>query len=123
APAAPLGAALQGMRAIDLTQILAGPTACRILAEYGADVVQIVNPHARAGRDFHLSVNGGKRSILLDLKQPGAMHVFWSLIDRADVVSTNFSSQVAERLGVDEAVVRRRRPSIVYSRISAYGLE
>jgi crotonobetainyl-CoA:carnitine CoA-transferase CaiB-like acyl-CoA transferase len=114
---------LEGIRALDLTQILAGPTACRILAEYGADVVQIVNPHARAGRDFHFSVNNGKRSMLLDLKQPGAMEVFWRLIERADVVSTNFSSEVGARLGVDEASVRRHRPEVIYSRISAYGLE
>jgi crotonobetainyl-CoA:carnitine CoA-transferase CaiB-like acyl-CoA transferase len=114
---------LEGIRALDLTQILAGPTACRILAEYGADVVQIVNPHARAGRDFHFSVNNGKRSMLLDLKQPGAMDVFWRLIEHVDVVSTNFSSEVGARLGVDEASVRRRRPDVIYSRISAYGLD
>jgi crotonobetainyl-CoA:carnitine CoA-transferase CaiB-like acyl-CoA transferase len=114
---------LQGIHAVDLTQILAGPTACRILAEYGADVVQIANPRARAGRDFHLSVNSGKRTMLLDLKQPAAMEVLWSLIERADVLSTNFSSQVAARLGVDEAHVREHRPDIIYSRISAYGLD
>jgi crotonobetainyl-CoA:carnitine CoA-transferase CaiB-like acyl-CoA transferase len=51
------------------------------------------------------------------------MDVFWALVDRADVVSTNFAPEVGARLGVDEARVRQRRPSIVYSRISAYGLE
>jgi len=86
-------------------------------------VVQITYPHARAGRDFHLSVDNGKRSLFLDLKQPGAMDVFWALIDRADVLSTNFSSEVGRRLGVDEASVRHFRPEIIYSRISAYGLE
>jgi crotonobetainyl-CoA:carnitine CoA-transferase CaiB-like acyl-CoA transferase len=114
---------LEGVRAVDLTQILAGPTACRILAEYGADVVQIVNPHARAGRDFHFSVNNGKRSMLLDLKQPGAMDVFRRLIEQTDVVSTNFSSEVGTRLGVDETSVRLWRPDVIYSRISAYGLD
>jgi crotonobetainyl-CoA:carnitine CoA-transferase CaiB-like acyl-CoA transferase len=114
---------LQGIRALDLTQILAGPTACRILAEYGADVIQIANPRARAGRDFHFSTNNGKRSIVLDLKQPAAMDVFWRLLDTADVVSTNFSSEVGARLGVDETSVRRRRPDVIYSRISAYGLD
>jgi crotonobetainyl-CoA:carnitine CoA-transferase CaiB-like acyl-CoA transferase len=83
-----LHAALDGFHAIGLTELLAGPTACRILAEYGADVVQITNPNARAGRDFHLSVDSGKRTMLLDLKKPGAMDVFWALIDNADVVST-----------------------------------
>jgi crotonobetainyl-CoA:carnitine CoA-transferase CaiB-like acyl-CoA transferase len=114
---------LDGVRAIDLTQILAGPTACRVLAEYGADVVQIANPHARAGRDFHFSTNNGKRSIVLDLKQPSAMQVFWRLVEQADVVSTNFASDVGTRLGVDEPSVRQRRPDIIYSRISAYGSE
>jgi crotonobetainyl-CoA:carnitine CoA-transferase CaiB-like acyl-CoA transferase len=115
--------ALEGIQALDLTQILAGPTACRILTEYGAKVVQIANPNGRAGRDFHFSVNNGKRTVLLDLKQPGGMDVFWRLIDTADVVSTNFSSEVGARLGVDERSVRQRRPDIIYSRISAYGLE
>ena len=114
---------LDGIRAVDLTQILAGPTACRVLTEYGADVVQVANPHARAGRDFHFSTNNGKRSIVLDLKQPGAMDVFWQLVEQADVLSTNFSSEVGARLGVDESSVRKRRPDIIYSRISAYGLE
>ena len=120
---AKLKGALSGIRAVDVTQLLAGPTACRILAEYGADVVQITNPNARTSQAYHLEVNTGKRSMLLDLKKPGAMEVFWKLIERADIFSTNFSSSVAARLGVDEAEVRRRKPNIIFSRISAHGLQ
>jgi crotonobetainyl-CoA:carnitine CoA-transferase CaiB-like acyl-CoA transferase len=118
-----LSSALEGFRAVDATQLLAGPTACRILAEYGADVVQITNPRARAGREYHLATNSGKRTIMLDLKAPGGMEVFEALIRQADVFSTNFSSEVARRLGVDETAVRALRPDIIYSRISAYGHE
>ena len=120
-PRAQLNSALEGFRAIDVTQLLAAPTACRILAEYGADVVQITNPRARAGRDYHLATNSGKRSIVLDLKAPGGMDVFEALVRDANVFSANLSSEVAQRLGVDEASVRAIRPDVIYSRVSAYG--
>jgi crotonobetainyl-CoA:carnitine CoA-transferase CaiB-like acyl-CoA transferase len=117
-----LRTALEGFKALDAAQVLAGPTACRILAEYGADVVQIVNPHGRAGRAYHYQVDSGKRTLLLDLKQPGALDVFWKLVEQADVLSTNFSPAVAQRLGVDEATVRQHQREIIYSRISAHGM-
>lgn len=116
-----LRSALQGIRAIDMCQLLAGPTACRILHEYGAEIVQIANPNGRASLVYHRETNGGKRSITIDLKMPGGLDVLWRLIDGADVVSTNFSESVAARLGVDEASVRRHNPEIVYSRLSAHG--
>jgi alkanesulfonate monooxygenase SsuD/methylene tetrahydromethanopterin reductase-like flavin-dependent oxidoreductase (luciferase family) len=95
----PVGAALAGFKAVDAAQVLAGPTACRILAEYGAEVIQINNPHGHASRAYHYQVDSGKRTIELDLKRPGALDVFWKLIEQADVLSTNFSFRVAERLG------------------------
>ncbi|HUR04122.1 MAG TPA: CoA transferase [Nonomuraea sp.] len=126
APPAPdtpveLATALHGFTAVDVTQLLAGPSACRVLAEYGAEVVQVSNPHARSTRGYHYMTDSGKQTALLDLKKPGALDVFWALIDRADVLSTNYSAEVAARLGVDEASVRQHRPDIVFSRISAHG--
>jgi crotonobetainyl-CoA:carnitine CoA-transferase CaiB-like acyl-CoA transferase len=113
--------ALEGITVIDTCQLLAGPTVGRILSEYGADVIHVSHPAGRASLEYHCSTNGGKQTISLDLKKTGGLDVFWKLVERADVLSTNFSDTVAARLGVDEAAVRRHRPDIVYSRLSAHG--
>ncbi|MBV9579668.1 MAG: CoA transferase, partial [Chloroflexi bacterium] len=113
-------AALQGFRVVDLTQILAGPTCGRILAEFGADVTKINAPVGLPVSN-HLQVNNGKRTTLIDLKTPAGMDIFWRLIDRADVFLMNFSPSTALRLGLDEDTVRQRRPDIIYSVVSCYG--
>ncbi|HEX5141038.1 MAG TPA: CoA transferase [Dehalococcoidia bacterium] len=115
-----LTSALEGFRVIDLTQVLAGPTAGRILAEFGAEVVKINNPNnPGAGNMFYL--NSGKRTMLVDLKSPDGMEILWRLIERSDVLSQNFSPQATARLGITEAEVRTHRPDIIYSSISCYG--
>lgn len=123
APQAEAGsqAALAGLRVIDLTQIWAGPTAARMLAEFGADVIKVNSPHEPILT--HEEVNRGKRTVLLDLRQADDLAVFFRLVDSADVVMQNFAHGVAERLGIGEDEIRRRRPDIVYASISAYGYE
>jgi crotonobetainyl-CoA:carnitine CoA-transferase CaiB-like acyl-CoA transferase len=123
----PLSSALEGMRVVDLTQVLAGPTAGRTLAEFGADVVKINNPteegagyHTSVHR-YHTDVNRGKRTMLLDLKAPEGLDVFYRLVDEADVVLQNARLGVAERLGTGYEQVRARRPDLVYVSVSAYG--
>ncbi len=113
---------LAGIRVIDVSQVLAGPTVSRVLAEYGAEVVKI---HSFTDRQLgmHLYTNSGKRSIMLDLKTVEGMAVFERLADGVDVVVQNFTRGVAERLGVGEAAVRRRSPDVVYASISAFGHE
>ena len=111
--------ALDGVRVLDLCIVLAGPSAGRTLAEFGADVVKI-DPPDREGR-AHEDVNRGKRSILLDLTTPAGLEVFWQLVDWADVVAQNIRPGVAERLGVGYESVRARKPAIVYLSIDTYG--
>ncbi|MHB8573726.1 MAG: CaiB/BaiF CoA transferase family protein [Dehalococcoidia bacterium] len=113
--------ALRGVRVLDLCIILAGPTCGRTLAEFGADVIKIDDPHREGGVAFHLDVNRGKRSILLDLKSDAGQDVFWRLIERADVVVQNYRDGVVQRLGVDYASVRAHRPDIIYASLNAYG--
>jgi crotonobetainyl-CoA:carnitine CoA-transferase CaiB-like acyl-CoA transferase len=121
------GGALAGVRVLDLTQVLAGPTGGRTLAEFGADVIKVNNPHEEgAGIHFsrhryHTDVNRGKRSILLDLKTPQGQSVLRDLIERADILLQNFRPDAAERLGVRYADVRTIRPDIVYVTVSAFG--
>ena len=122
-----LRAALAGIRVVDLTQVLAGPTATRTLAEFGADVVKVNNPREEGAgyrwqvHRYHTDVNRGKQTILVDLKTPEGLNVLERLIQRADVVMQNFRLGVAERLGIGYEQLRARRPDIVYGSVSFCG--
>jgi crotonobetainyl-CoA:carnitine CoA-transferase CaiB-like acyl-CoA transferase len=124
-----VASALEGLRVVDLTQVLAGPTAGRTLAEFGADVVKVNNPGEEGAgyrwqvHRYHTDVNRGKRTILVDLKTPDGSRIVEGLIDRADVVLQNFRPGVPERLGVGYERVRARRPDVVYGSISFYGAD
>jgi crotonobetainyl-CoA:carnitine CoA-transferase CaiB-like acyl-CoA transferase len=109
---------LGGLRVLDLGLALAGPTCGRILAEFGAEVVKIGNP--AAGVSGYL--NRGKVSLLLDVTKLPGQEVYWRLVEHADVVLENFSPGTAERLAIGYDEVRARRPSVVYTSISCYGL-
>jgi crotonobetainyl-CoA:carnitine CoA-transferase CaiB-like acyl-CoA transferase len=111
---------LDGVRVVDFTQVLAGPTCARILAEYGASVVKINKPADR-GIPWHAWVNRGKKSMLLDIASPESLPVLDALLAEADVVSQNFALGVADRLGIGETAVRGKRPDVIYSSISAFG--
>jgi len=111
---------LEGVRVLDLCIILAGPTCGRTLAEFGADVIKIDSPH-RPAVIFHTDINRAKRSILLDLKTPEGLEIFWKLVDSADVVVQNFRKGVAEKLGIGYEDVKRRKPGIVYASLNTYG--
>ncbi len=127
AAAARLRAALEGIRVVDLTQVLAGPTATRTLAEFGADVVKVNNPREEGAgyrwqvHRYHTDVNRGKRTMLVDLKTPEGLDVLGRLVERADVVMQNFRLGVAERLGIGYEQVKARRPDIVYGSVSFCG--
>lgn len=111
--------AFEGLRVIDLTQILAGPSAGRILAEFGADVIKINAPQRPVFA--HGVVNRGKRSILIDLQRSEGQDLVWRLIENADVVIQNFPQGIAERMGLGFSHVHARRPDIVYLSVSCYG--
>ncbi|MGH7445567.1 MAG: CaiB/BaiF CoA transferase family protein, partial [Longimicrobiales bacterium] len=117
---------------VDLAQNLAGPFCTQILADLGADVIKVEPPGgdpARAwtppqwGTDgtMFLSVNRGKRSITLNLKQARDREVLLALVDRADVMVESFRRGVAERLGCGADAIRARRPTLVYCSVTAYG--
>lgn len=116
-----LRSVLEGVRVLDLCIVLAGPTCGRTLAEYGADVIKIEAPSRPPMGSFHGDVNRGKRSIVIDLKTPEGLEVFWSLVDSADVVVQNFRKGVAEKLGVGYEQVRVRKPDVIYGSLNTYG--
>ncbi|MCG8547233.1 MAG: CoA transferase [Alphaproteobacteria bacterium] len=122
---------LAGIRVLDLTSVVSGPAAAGILADQGADVIKIESPHGDITRRNRtdgaglspgfVSCNRGKRSLVLDLKQPAAADVLWRLIDGADVFVQNFRPGVAERLGFGADAVMARNPRVIYLSISGVG--
>jgi crotonobetainyl-CoA:carnitine CoA-transferase CaiB-like acyl-CoA transferase len=122
-----LTVALDGFRIVDTTQVLAGPTAARTLAEFGAEVIKINNPweegagYRRQVHRYHTDVNRGKRTILIDLKRPEGMALLWRLVEGADAFLQNLRCGVAERLGFGYEQVRAHKPDIVYLSVSAFG--
>jgi crotonobetainyl-CoA:carnitine CoA-transferase CaiB-like acyl-CoA transferase len=93
-----------------------------VLAEYGAEVVKVNNPDNSnpAAGTGHLFVNSGKRTILVNLRQPEGLELVHRLVADADVFSENFVQGTAERLGIGESQLREVRPDLVYSSVSAH---
>lgn len=118
---------LSHIRVLDLTHARAGPTAVRLLADWGADVVKIEQPAhsegvtgARRGPDEQ-NLHRNKRGLALNLKHPRGLEVFMQLARGADVIVENFKADVKHRLGVDYESVRRENPAIIYASISGFG--
>lgn len=127
---------LDGIRVLDLTNVLAGPFCCYQLAQLGAEVVKVEQPgkgdlarqlggdpamNAQLMGTSFLAQNAGKRSITLNLKSPDGRAVFERLVETADVVVENFRPGVMERLGLSYDALRAIHPGIVYCAISGYG--
>jgi formyl-CoA transferase len=128
-PHLPASSALQRFRVIDLTQVRAGPTACRQLADWGADVIQVQMPEHMRGDDTLGGQDGSdyqythrnKRSITLNLKEEEGVATLKRLIASADVVVENFRPDVKFRLGIDYETLAADNPGLVYASISGFG--
>jgi formyl-CoA transferase len=128
-PHLPASTALARFRVIDLTQVRAGPTACRQLADWGADVIQVQMPDHMRGDDTLGGQDGSdyqythrnKRSITLNLKEPEGIAILKKLIASADVVVENFRPDVKFRLGIDYETLSKNHPGLVYASISGFG--
>ena len=126
ATAAPLP--LAGVRVLDVSQMLAGPVAGRLLAELGATVIKINDPQERGAgyrwqeNRYHTDVNRGKATLLVDLKRPGGQSIARRLLTQADVVLENFRQDAARRLGFGRAQLRTAAPSLCHAHISAFSV-
>jgi crotonobetainyl-CoA:carnitine CoA-transferase CaiB-like acyl-CoA transferase len=133
--AAATGGPLDGIRVLDFTAAMAGPTCTMLLADFGAEVLKVEPPQGESSRRWgtarfgpggqfsglFLALNRNKRSVVLDLKSAAAAAKLADLIRSSDVVVENFKPGVAERLGIGYEQVRAMRPEVVYCSISGFG--
>jgi len=123
--------ALQDVRVLDVTQVMAGPFCAMLLCDMGADVIKVESPAGDSSRrmagargsdsaSFN-AVNRGKRGIVIDLKAPGGADVLRRLASHADVFIENYRPGVLGRLGLDYDALRGVNPRLVYASISGYG--
>jgi len=124
APPVPLGDGerpLSGVRVLDLTRVLAGPTCARTLAEHGADVLHVASPNLPTIDLFEMDTGHGKRQAYLDLDDAADANTLRDLVRGADVFSQGYRDGSLARRGLDAAGVAAMRPGIIYVSENAYG--
>lgn len=127
---------LEGVRVVDLTQVMAGPFCTMLLADMGADVIKVEPPgtgdlsRSMGGAEMRLqgddnapflALNRNKRSVALDLKEPADLEAFLALVRTADVLVENFRPGVMARLGLGYAELAAINPGLIYASISGFG--
>jgi crotonobetainyl-CoA:carnitine CoA-transferase CaiB-like acyl-CoA transferase len=125
-------AAIDGLKVVDLTRYLSGPTLTMLLADLGADVVKVetlpTGDPARQSGPFHeeesvyyLASNRNKRSLAVDLRRDEGRELVLRLIDEADVFVQNYRPGTAEAMGLGAEEMRARNPGLIYVNISGFG--
>ena len=119
------------LRVLDFTTTIAGPYCARLLADAGADVVKIESPEGELTRHrpplregastSYGQLNAGKRSLVLNLKEPGAVEIIRRLVANADVLVENFRPGVMARFGLGYPSLAALNPRLIYCAISGYG--
>ncbi|MBY4595699.1 CoA transferase [Ottowia caeni] len=123
---------LEGVRVLDLTQMVAGPLCTLLLGDMGADVIKVEPPGGDTARhigrnrpcgesDYFLSMNRNKRSIVLDLKQPKDLETLRALAARADVLVENFRPGTMEKLDIGYETLKSDNPGLIYCSLSGFG--
>jgi crotonobetainyl-CoA:carnitine CoA-transferase CaiB-like acyl-CoA transferase len=124
--------AFDGVKVLDLSRLLPGPFCSMLLADFGADVIKVEDPHGGdyirwwpplLGKNsgFHIVLNRNKRSLTLNLKKPEGKEIFLQLAAKADVVLEGFRPGVMERLGLGYAALKAVNPRLIYCAITGYG--
>lgn len=127
------GGPLASLRVIDLTRVLAGPLATQFLGDLGAEILKVEPPGTGdetrgfapfVGGESHyfIGLNRGKRSLMLDLRQPEGAEILRKLVATADVLIENFRPGVMDRLGLGAAALMELNPRLIYCAVSGFGL-
>ena len=122
---------LAGIKVLDLSRVLAGPFAGRMLSDLGADVVKLEPPEGDVTRHwgvkrgdisgYYHQQNAGKRNIAVDLRHPKGLEIVKSLVKQADVLIENFRPDVMQRLGIDYDTLAEINPRLIMLSISGFG--
>ncbi len=123
---------LDGIRVLDFTQALAGPTTTRLMAEMGAEVIKVelapngeasrALPYLRNGRSgYYIQQNRGKKSIAIDRKDPRSIELVMKVLEKCDVLVENFAPGAIGRLGFGWDAVHKLNPRLIMGSISAFG--
>lgn len=123
---------LDGYKVLDFTQVLAGPTVTRLMAEMGAEIIKLELapggdfsrgfPFLRDGRSgYYIQQNRGKKSLCVDVKQPAGHAIIEALAGKVDVVVENYAPGVIKRMGFDYDSVRALNPRVIMCSVSAFG--
>ncbi|MEY2397869.1 MAG: hypothetical protein QOJ00_1043 [Actinomycetota bacterium] len=120
-----------GLRVLDMSRVVAGPIAGRILSDLGADVVKLEPPEGDVTRNwgqvrhglsgFYTQQNAGKRNVCVDLRSEGARDIVRALADNADVVIENFRAGVLDRLGLGYEQLAAAHPRLIMLSVSGFG--
>ncbi|MFZ2159658.1 MAG: CoA transferase, partial [Bradyrhizobium sp.] len=123
---------LEGVKVLDLTNVMAGPYCSMVLGDMGAEVIKIENfPEGDTSRRFDPQVNGesycfavlnrNKKSLALDMKNPRGKQIVSKLAEKADIVLENFRPGVVRKLGIDYESFRALNPGLIYASMSGFG--
>ncbi|MEP6558005.1 MAG: CaiB/BaiF CoA-transferase family protein, partial [Burkholderiales bacterium] len=123
---------LEGVRVLDLTNVMAGPYCSMVLADMGADVTKLEHPDGGdTTRRFDPQVNGesycfavlnrNKKSLAIDLADPRGKAIVLKLAERADIVLENFRPGVVKKLGLDYDSLKGANPGLIYASLSGFG--
>ncbi|HWI80969.1 CoA transferase [Ramlibacter sp.] len=122
---------LEGVRVLDLTNVMAGPYCAMVLGDMGAEVIKVESFEGDTSRRFEPQINGesycfavlnrNKKSIALDLKDPRGKAVVTQLASKADIVLENFRPGVVKKLGLDYEALKQHNPGLIYASMSGFG--
>jgi len=126
------GPPLKGIRVLDLTRVLAGPFCSMTLSDLGAEVIKVeipgrgddtraFPPYIDGESSYFMSLNRGKKSVTMNLKDDEATMALYRIVEKCDVVLENYRPGVTARLGVDYEALSRVNPRLVYCSISSFG--
>ncbi|MFJ8517963.1 CaiB/BaiF CoA transferase family protein [Lysinibacillus xylanilyticus] len=124
--------ALEGLKVVDLSQVLAGPYCTMVLADMGAEVIKIekypngddtrtMGPFINEESHMYMMVNRNKKGVCINLKTPEGLELFKELIQSVDVLVENYRTGVTKKLGIDYETLKEINPGLIYCSISGYG--